>query len=417
MNQLISVISGPVFGGAHNQALQLNDPLAAAGWNTTVVLPTDEGDAYARLSDAGVAVVRIPMQRLRISRSPSAFLGFAADVVPQVRRLKRVMEDLRPSVVQVHGPVHPQPALAARVLEVPVVWQLLDTRAPMIVRRSAMPAITRLADVIMSTGMQVAQSYPGATSVRDRLVTYVPPVDVELFASRAPFGARAREILDVSPSTPLIGAVGNLNPQKGYEQLLDCAQRVRRVVPEVELRIVGADSTAHPGYRDRLDECARSRGFDPGRVFRSAPPPLEICDVMPAFDVLAVSSVPLSEGIPTVIIEAQAAGLPVVSTDVGSVREVITDGTNGLVVAPNDPSALAAAILTVLQQPERAAGMSRAGQERACREWTLDRCTQAHLFAYRSALRRRPPRVARSYRAPNASSHAASTVLDASRGE
>src|SRR5262245_24767392 len=124
MKRLASGISGPIFGGAHNQAMELAEPLAARGWETAVILPSEPGDAAPRLREAGLEVITTPMSRLRLARTPDPFLRFATDFQPQVRRLAAIIESMGADVVQVHGPVHPQPAIAARRAGAGVVWQL-----------------------------------------------------------------------------------------------------------------------------------------------------------------------------------------------------------------------------------------------------------------------------------------------------
>ena len=107
-----------------------------------------------------------------------------------VARLADLAGEVGADAVQVHGVQNPQAAFAARRLGAAVAWQLLDTRAPMPLRRVCMPMVTRMSDSVSSWGVAVAEGHPGARRLGDRLVTVYPPVDAAAFAPDE--GARRR---------------------------------------------------------------------------------------------------------------------------------------------------------------------------------------------------------------------------------
>jgi glycosyltransferase involved in cell wall biosynthesis len=99
--------------------------------------------------------------------------------------------------------------------------------------------------------------------------------------------------------------------------------------------------------------------------------PEDVRDALRGADVLLHPS--LSEGMPTVMLEAMACALPVVVTDVGGVREAVTDGVEGIVVPPRDPQALAAALERLRRDPALGRRMGEAGRRRVQAEFTLER--------------------------------------------
>ncbi|HEX2221391.1 MAG TPA: glycosyltransferase [Candidatus Limnocylindria bacterium] len=387
--RVLYVIHGPVFGGAHNQALRLRAPLEARGVETIVVLPSEPGNAVDRLRRGGVRVVTIPLHRVRATVDPRVHLRTVAGLIPEVHGLRRLIREREVDVVQIGGLVNPHGAIAARREGVPVVWQLLDTRAPPPVAFGAMLAVRALATVIMPTGSRVLAAFPGAERLRGRTVPFIPPVDTDAFRPRPELRATLRADWGIPDGAPVVGSIGNLNPQKGYETLVRAFARVRERMPDARLVIVGSEHGSHAGYARRVralvDALATAEGASPVTFLG---PRTDVDRLLAGFDVLALASVPRSEGIPTAALEAMASAVPVVATDVGGVREVVEDGVTGSVVPALDPRSLAAAVVELLSEPSRRSEMAVESRRRAEERFSLDRCAETHLRAYRMALSR-----------------------------
>jgi glycosyltransferase involved in cell wall biosynthesis len=386
---LLSVIHYPVFGGPHNQALRLAGPLRRLGVKTTVLLPDEPGNAALRLRAAGFDVITMPLHRLRATANPAAHLRFAARFCPEIAAVRRVIRERRIDLVQIGGLINPHGAVAGRLEDVGVIWQLLDTRPPMLLRRALMPLVTRLADVIMSTGRAVARGHPGAEKVGDRLHVFFPPGDSVTFAPGVIDRGAARAEFGLKPEDWVLGSVGNLNPQKGYEYLLPAVAEVRAAGANVRLLVVGASYDTHRAYERRLHELSTELGLVVGRDILFVGPQADVRMALSAMDVFVLSSVPLSEGAPTAVIEGMMMGLPVVATNVGAVAEVVEHGVTGYVVPPLNPTAIAQASLRILSDLALRESLGHAARERAVRLFTVERCAQAHLEAYDHALRRR----------------------------
>jgi glycosyltransferase involved in cell wall biosynthesis len=387
--RLLSVIHGPAFGGAHNQALCLAEPLARLGVSTTVALPSEAGEAADRLRRGGIEVLPMPLGRVRASPRPGPHLRLARALRGDMGRLRAAIRATGADVVQVHGPTNPQAALAARLEpETAVVWQLLDTRTPVPLRHALMPLVTRLADSITTWGRRLADEHPGTTRLGERVLTVYPPVGDRFRPPGEEEREEARRRLSVAGS-PLVGSVGVLNPQKGHEHLIAALAEVARSVPEVRGRIIGADSPGHPDYRRLLEARARELGLDRDGRLGIVDPGAEVAALLAGLDLFVLASARRSEGMPTAILEAMACGLPVVATDVGAVDELVEDGVTGMLVAPEDPQALASAIAELLADPDRAAALGRAGRARAVERFGIEALAERHHRAYEIALAHR----------------------------
>jgi glycosyltransferase involved in cell wall biosynthesis len=199
-----------------------------------------------------------------------------------------------------------------------------------------------------------------------------------------PGGDRAatRATLGLAPDALVIVAVANLIAYKGHADLLDALAAVRARLPRSwTLLCAGRD--------DRIggDLAARAAAAGLGDHVRF----LGQRDDVPAL--LAASDIAVSasheEGSSNAVLEAMAAGLAVIATDVGGSAEAIQPGTGGLLVPPRDPAALGAALLSLAGDPDLRARLGNAARMRATRDFSLDACVERYAALYRGLLARK----------------------------
>lgn len=171
------------------------------------------------------------------------------------------------------------------------------------------------------------------------------PIGIEHQAPEDSAQARAaiRRKWGVRDSTVVIGNVARLVPFKGHAVLLESIARVVRETPDVFFPIVGdgeLSETLHTRARTlQIEQAVRFLGFQD-----------RLHELYPGFDVYCHSSLELAaEMFPIAILRALATGLPVVCTSVGGIAAMVRDGKSGLLVPPDDPGALAGALLGVIR--------------------------------------------------------------------
>lgn len=198
-------------------------------------------------------------------------------------------------------------------------------------------------------------------------------------AAKAAFLARLGR-----PGDPLLlGTVGRLSPVKDHATLLLAVHQLRASGRVVELVVVGDGET-----RAALEARAKALKIDDSVHFLGMRS--DVAQLLPAFDVFVLSST--SEGYSLALVEAAAAALPIVATQVGGNADIVVDGHNGRLVPAQNPEALAAALAGVADDTVLRERMGAAGRQWALRRGTIDAMGQAYLALYQdpspAALRR-----------------------------
>jgi glycosyltransferase involved in cell wall biosynthesis len=163
-----------------------------------------------------------------------------------------------------------------------------------------------------------------------------------------------RDEYGMEPTSPIVGVVGRLELEKGHPTLLEAWPLVLEACPSAYLLIVGEGSRL-----DALHDIARAEGIERHVVFTGRRD--DIPAVTAAFDVAVLPSYREAQGL--TILEAMALSRPVVASNVGGIPEMIEDGVSGLLVPPQDPPALAGAIVRLLQDHQLADVLGRAGHD------------------------------------------------------
>jgi glycosyltransferase involved in cell wall biosynthesis len=191
----------------------------------------------------------------------------------------------------------------------------------------------------------------------ERIANIANGIDLSRFAAGA-----------TNPRLPgsrrVITTVANLRPGKGHDVLLNAAARVARRIPDVQFQIVGDGSE-----RRQLEQQAATLRISAQVSFLGHRG--DVPAILQHSDVFAFPS--FMEASPNAVIEAMAAGLPIVATRVGGIPELIEDGRNGLLVPPGDDRALAAGLLRLIERPQLAARVADAARQTVDARFSFDR--------------------------------------------
>lgn len=184
--------------------------------------------------------------------------------------------------------------------------------------------------------------------------------------------------IGIDPLRPVVGTVSRLDEMKGAEYFVRATAKVRAENPATLFLIVGDGPE-----RAELEQLAQRMNIAESLILTGYR--ADIPEVLSTIDLFVLPS--LYEGLPTAALEAMAMAKPVIATHVGGTPEVVEDKVTGLLVPPRDPEALAEAIITLLQDRERAKAMGRAGRERVERYFSVERMVQQTEALYEELIR------------------------------
>ncbi len=194
-------------------------------------------------------------------------------------------------------------------------------------------------------------------------------VDTDRFRPRTHSTAIRRE-LGVDPTTPLVGILAALRPEKNHELFLTAAKRIRAACPEAHFVVIG-DGPERPTIKRLAQELGL---FDPESPEGSSLHLLgnrdDVPAVLAALDVLTLTS--HNEANPVSILEAMSCGLPVVATDVGSVSESVIQDETGYLVPPGNEVQLARRVIELVNVPLHAQALGMAGRLRVIERSSLE---------------------------------------------
>ncbi len=370
--------------GAELSLLQLLDRLDTLRFQVCSVIVQDEGAmseaVRARRLPVGLAGIR-PFDKTH----PLSLIPFAASF----RQALAAAREARPDLIHVnHLILNQYGGLLARRLGIPSICHLRGRPT----RRSYWGQLACLSTAIITNSHFTAGSWIRIPSARRRIHVIHNGIAVEDFSREVQRhrNARSREYKD----RVVLGVIGRIDPDKGHDVFLRALQGVAQTMPRALALIAGDAAPEQQGYERQMRRLADGLGLA-GNVNFVGP----LADPRPFYAQLDALVLPSRyEPFGRVLIEAMAAGLPVIATESGGPSEIVKHGKTGLLVPPGDAEALAEAIRTIASSPDLRKEFGRTGFERAVSHFSLDRHTTAIQGLYRELAESRRRTCARAHR-------------------
>ena len=385
MKRVLVPLPPTTWGGLHAFSQNIAPALNARGWEQILVVPREATEVVSRLQAGGMQVVPTDMGRLR--KSPLASLRTLAGIPGEIAALARLCQEKEVAVVQAVGAHHYHGLLTARRSGLPLVWQLHSDILPPPLRAIAGNVIRRSAKVIMTNGRRVGRSFYGTRFETMGARVFYAPLDASRFFASPDRRLSARAELGIPQDAVVVGTIGNRVEQKDHGLLLRVAKLTRHLYPQLRYLILGAENQAyHARYQNEvLEPTAALNSTLPGYVTIAAPG-ARVSELINALDVFVLTS--KAEGVPIALFEAGSVGLPVLSTDVGSISEIIEDGVTGHLFQRGDGSAsgFAMQIEQFVAKPELRQAFGGALRQRIHDDFSAESVAQIHAEAYETAI-------------------------------
>ncbi len=361
MPKVLHIVTSLAVGGAQNHLKTLVAGLAAHGWHSDIVFFKDPA-LLPELTPLAGTVRQVPLGR--------ASLPYA------LWQLHHIIKAGNYAIVHTHLlKADALGALAAAPISIPVIsTKHNDERALL------NPFVSVIHGLLarLNTRTIVISQHVGSFM---RSQGRVPPDKL----THIPYGLSWPEQLSAAaPATnqkrqqPRFVSIGRLDPQKGYETLLRATALVLQQVPGFELWIVGDTQHGGAAYLASLHALSAELRVSANVKFLGVR--ADVHHLLAQADGMVLAS--RWEGFGLVFLEAMAAGKPVVATRVSAIPEVVVDNETGLLVPPDDPVALASALLDLIQDPQRAQQMGAAGQARVRAHFTAATMVERTLAVY-----------------------------------
>ena len=351
--KILLVITGLAVGGAETQLVRVATRLKQRGWDVRVVTLIPPRAYVDVLEQAGIPVATLGIRDKRPALRP-------------IWRLARVLREWKPDIVHSHM-VHAN-LLARFVRPIASAKVVIGTAHNIQEGGRLRDWLYRLTDPLCDLTTHVCEA--GAQRyIRERMV---PPhkmrvvyngVDTERFLPDGQVRLRIRREAEIGKQFVWL-AVGRLEAPKDYPTLIRAFARVSAAREDTLLWIVGDGP-----LRGQLEALSREMGLQLGVRFWGLRG--DVSNLMNAADAFVMSS--SWEGLPNALIEAQACGLPAVVTDVGGNAEVVIHEETGFIVPPQNPDALAEAMLRLMALPvEMRQQMGTLARQRVEQQFSLE---------------------------------------------
>ncbi|MFW6116915.1 MAG: glycosyltransferase, partial [bacterium] len=380
---VLNVLFDERLGGPQKRVLQVARELQHS-IRTIVVIPTGKDEFAQLLLESGIPVRRMPLKRLRDTRDLRVHIEWLARFWPNVCQLASIIRREHVDIVHTNGAMHLQSAIAAKLTGTKLVWHLNDVNPRTLIRLFFLPFVSLMADEVVVSSRAVGACYFGAglPLLRRTTFTLYAPVDVEAFSLEQ--SDRIESELELRTGVCVIGTIGNISPIKGHRYFIEAAQLIKKQIPRARFLIIGKKLSNRHRYIDSLQELAMDLGL--GKALLLTGQRTDVPNLLQSISVYVHTS--LAEACPMAVLEAMAAGKPIVATSVGGIPEVV--GDTAILVPPRDPGAVADAVVGLCKHPDRAERLGLRARERAENRFSLEECVRTHTELYQKTLKETP---------------------------
>ncbi len=369
----------PHSGGLERYAEEVAARVAQGESYKVVVLTTSENGIESQEIVRGIVVRRIPYD-FKVSNSPFSFKWFYT--------LFPILREIAPDLIHIHTPVPGLGDMVALIadMKIPLVvtyhagsmrkglWHL--DALVWLYEHTLMRVLLWLADEVVCSSLAVQKDFLPFVLHKSSVIT--PAVDSSLFTPD-PIQGTPRDTVTLLS----VNGLGRGEEHKGVRRLIDMLPSLLQTHANVRMVFAGEGSN-----RSMYEDLVQERGISHAVTFLGALDVDGMCRAYRTADVLVLPTT--NDSFPTVLLEAMACGLPVISTTVGSIRDIVEDGVTGFVVDPWDPFAFLDRVRTLCDDAALRVRMGAKGREYTIERHSWEYAARAYRACYTRILERAP---------------------------
>jgi len=331
MNKILVPLPFDQWGGLHEIILTIHSVLVKKGFLLIPLVPKNNKFIHNRFKSKKIRIIKANLTRPRKSFNLFLNIKFIFLILRDILLIGRIIKKEKIKIVQVSGIQNFHYLIAAKIYKCSLICQIHSDALPGLFRQILSPLTIFLSDVIMINGKYVQKKFnliQKYIRVNKRILFY-PAVNISKFTFSNKQRFLSKKILNIPKDHIVIGTIGNQVTAKAHERIIDIIQSLK-FFNKLNFVILGGfvDSNAKY-YKDKVIKPAEKLGLFENNKLQIIDAKNKINKYLPAFDIFLLTS--KYEGIPIAMIEAMASGTPIVTTNVGSINEVIKNYSNGFI--------------------------------------------------------------------------------------
>ena len=356
-----------MMSGAEFSLLSLLEKVDKEKFNPTLLLP-EEGPFFQKAKQAGIEGILLPSmikfgEGYRVHKLPK--------FITSLYKVMKVIKQKRINIVHSNSPrVAFLGGMAAKLSSIPSVIHVRDIHQSPFSQPLKSRLLDFLSDMIVSVSQATKDSIAEATpSIESKIKVVYNGIDFERLDNRPIRDIRPE--FGIRENTPIIGSVGLIHPVKGLEILIRSASVIKNQFPSIKVFIIGgALLEMDIKYINGLDNLVKELDLEDNVIFTGFRE--DVFDLIKAMDVLVHPAI-YPEPFPRSLLEAAAMKKPIVATKVGGVPEILDHDVSGLLIEPSDPTSLAKAVLSLLNNKEKAENLALKARQKVEKSFSIEK--------------------------------------------
>ena len=367
IHNILYLNSTSMMSGAEFSLLSLMDKTDRERFDPILLLPED-GSFFKQANKAGIEA--IALSSLIRFGEPYRFYKLPK-VVNALYKMIHIIKQKRISLIHSNSPrVAYVGGMAAKLSSIPSIIHVRDIHLSPFSQPLKARLLGSLSDRIIAVSSAVKDSIVSVTpSLESKINVVYNGMDIEGLDKRSIHDVRHE--LGITKNTPIIGSVGLIHPVKGLDILIQSAAIIKSRIPSIKVLIIGGTLLENErNYKYELECLVRDLKLEDNVIFTGFRE--DVFDLIGAMDVLVHPAV-YPEPFPRSLLEGSALKKPIVGTRVGGVPEILVHNESGLLVEPGDHASMARAILSLLENKEKAENFALEARQRVEKFFSLKR--------------------------------------------